>query len=151
MIPRVLGALLLGALLLVATAIVAPSLVSGAGAAAPEPTLVLGAAEGQIGDLVPVTLEHWPAGLVTLSVCGNNGGRGSQDCDLRSAFTLNMPPGGGMRARVVLVQPPTDCPCVIRASTVTNELVRDASRSRSSGSRRVLRRRRPRRRSRRRE
>ena len=31
-----------------------------------------------------------------------------------------------MRARVLLVQPPTDCPCVIRASTVTNELMRDA-------------------------
>ena len=115
---------LLGALVCVG-ALLAPGAAGAAGAMTESPTLVANALNGQVGDLVPLTLEHWPTGLVTVSVCGNAGARGSQDCDLRSAFTLNMPPGGGMRARVRLVQPPVDCPCVIRAATSTNDLVRD--------------------------
>jgi hypothetical protein len=117
---------LFGALVFAGIAVLAPSGPGYAAGRVPTPTLVVGVSSGKLGDLVPAALEHWPAGLLTVSVCGNAGRRGSEDCDLRSAFTVNMPAGGGTRVQVALVRPPVDCPCVVRAATQTNEIVRVA-------------------------
>jgi hypothetical protein len=115
---RLLAAMALATLAL----FVGPS--TGFAASTKSPTVVLAQPSGSPGDLVDATLEHWPTGLVTVSVCGNEARRGSQDCDLRSAFSVNMPAGGDMRIRVSLVRPPGSCPCVVRAATTTNATVR---------------------------
>ena len=78
---------------------------------------------GHVGDTVVVTLEDWPGGVVTLTVCGNGAGRGSVDCDLRAAQAVRVAPAGPTLVEVPLVEPPVGCPCVIRAATTTSDVV----------------------------
>ena len=53
---------------------------------------------GHVGDTVVVTLEDWPGGVVTLTVCGNGAGRGSVDsisAPHRQSESRGRPDAGG--------------------------------------------------------
>jgi hypothetical protein len=76
------------------------------------------------GTLVVLTLEHWPAGTVTLSLCGNAARRGSPDCDQIGAGAADIAKQGSTIAELALTTPPVPCTCVIRVSTQDNSLVR---------------------------
>jgi hypothetical protein len=76
---------------------------------------------------VLVRLEGWPRGALTVSVCGNGGRRGSQDCALLDAQSVAAAPAPEPTLLdLVVAVPPVDCPCVVRATTATNDVVRTA-------------------------
>ncbi|MGZ4757921.1 MAG: hypothetical protein ACXV95_02560, partial [Acidimicrobiales bacterium] len=87
------------------------------------PTVVVSATGVPTGAMVTVALAGWPAGVVTISVCGDEARRGSVDCDQIGSRGVGIPPSGAASARLV-VSPPVGCPCVVRVSTPSSELVR---------------------------
>lgn len=105
----------------------APAAVSAAPAGASggpgEPSLAVESEPTPTGAVTVVVLDHWPSGPVTVQACGNGGVRASQDCDLVGAKTVGVPPEGDARVYLALT-PPVGCPCVVRASTAGQELVR---------------------------
>ncbi len=92
-------------------------------AAPAERSVEVAPASGELGELVLVTARNWPKGLATFGVCGNRARRGSQDCELRSTYVVNIPASGTLQVRVPLVTPPVPCPCVVRVATTDNGLV----------------------------
>lgn len=87
------------------------------------PTLTLDQSAVDPGQRITVIFTGWQGRLVTLSVCGNLAKRGSTDC--------NMPASQGVRlyhvddsplTSFVISAPPGTCPCVIRASSDSNEV-----------------------------
>jgi len=74
-----------------------------------------------IGSTVRVNLNNWPDRFVTVTVCGDNAIRGSQDCDQVGSNVVQMADGEG--SGLVVVNPPVPCPCVVRGATASNGLV----------------------------
>lgn len=93
---------------------------------APEPTISIETRTPRQGPLAVVHLEHWPAGPVTVSVCGNGGRRGSEDCDSTGAQSGTVDRAGTATVPVPPPTPPIGCPCVLRVSGVGGDLVRHA-------------------------
>jgi hypothetical protein len=94
----------------------------GEATAASRASIDIAPAAGDLGELVLVTTRDWPKGLATFSVCGNAARRGSQDCELRNAYVVNVPTNGMLQVRLPLVAPPVPCPCVVRVATTDNAL-----------------------------
>ena len=95
-----------------------------AGAQAKGPTISLSTTTSKPGAEVIVTLAGWDVGVVTISVCGNDARRGSPDCALRSAQSINTtskvnPP----IAQLIIERPPMPCPCVIRVANTGDDVV----------------------------
>ena len=101
------------------------SMASAASMATPVvgPTVSLSSASAPVGSAVIVELSGWPAGVVTVSVCGDEARRGSVDCDQVRAHGVGIAASGAGTVRV-LVAPPVGCPCVVRVSTPSSDLVR---------------------------
>ncbi|WJK32282.1 hypothetical protein [Solwaraspora sp. WMMA2065] len=99
-------------------------LIAGAGglpsapAVAAPPQVSVDAASAAVGEWLTVTLTGWPAGNVQLEICGNRAARGSVDCAASEASQLHVPGADAVTSRLVLVEPPVACPCVVRARTV---------------------------------
>jgi hypothetical protein len=111
-----------------AVIIAAGSIEAAAGPAraqAPDPTVTVSPASGAPGDRVHVDLTGWPDGPVNVSVCGNSARRGSQDCDQLTTEGVAVRQGQAPLL-VQLSEPPIGCPCVVRATTPDNSLVRMA-------------------------
>jgi sortase A len=74
------------------------------------------------GDRMTVTLKGFSAPVVTLSICGNKGQRGSGDCNMvmskgvrvQSAMYPTITPFG-------VSVPPVGCPCIVRASSLNGD------------------------------
>jgi hypothetical protein len=69
------------------------------------------------GQRVDVIFTGWTARYATLSVCGNLAKRGSADCNMVESTGVRLSTSSGDDSFVhdmVVVAPPTDCPCVIR-------------------------------------
>lgn len=77
-----------------------------------------------IGDTLQVGLSGWPVGVVTAAVCGNGAKRGSSDCDQIGAASIGVRAAGSETLTVTVQAPPVGCPCVVRAATITGDLVR---------------------------
>jgi hypothetical protein len=75
------------------------------------------------GDVVLVRFTGWPQGSVAMSVCGNDARRGTQDCAVMYSQALTITSDEPRVAGLTIVVPPEPCPCVIRATTPTNNLV----------------------------
>jgi hypothetical protein len=76
------------------------------------------------GESVVVTLSGWQANVVTVSVCGNAAARGSGDCNMVASEGIGLHGGGPTTQRdFVVTAPPTNCPCVLRASSPSNDEV----------------------------
>jgi hypothetical protein len=94
------------------------------GARAADPTVAVTPPDAAPGARATVSLEHWPAGAVTVAVCGNAGRRGSQDCDMIGAQGAGIAKKGLTVVDLTLTAPPVSCTCVIRVSTQDSSIVR---------------------------
>jgi hypothetical protein len=92
-------------------------------AAAAEPTIGLSASSGRPGDVIIVTLQGWP-GTTTVAVCGNEARRGAVDCDQIGSVGLAGSLTQVQRRKLELTTPPAPCPCVVRAASVADRVVR---------------------------
>ena len=71
-------------------------------------------------------LDGWPAGTLTVGVCGNGARRGSQDCAVTGDEAVAARGAGPVDVDLVVAAPPVPCPCVVRATSVSGDLVRSA-------------------------
>jgi hypothetical protein len=94
-------------------------------AAASEPTIAVEAVDpvGQ-GPVTRLRLAGWPPGPVTVVLCGDEGRRASVDCDHAGARSAGVDSTGTALVLAPTGTPPIGCPCVYRASTRTNDVVR---------------------------
>ncbi len=113
---------------------VVASLVLGGGAAlahpasAPPvgqgPTVLVSRPEAAPGERVRVSAEGFDASYVTVSICGNDARRGSRDCDMVGSKGFELLPDGELTwTEMVVTEPPAPCPCVVRVSTPTSDVV----------------------------
>jgi hypothetical protein len=76
-----------------------------------------------VGDTVLVRFADWPQGPVLVSVCGNQARRGTEDCAVLASATESIASRSAQVGGIRVVAPPVPCPCVIRATTPTNDLL----------------------------
>jgi hypothetical protein len=79
----------------------------------------------RFGATVRANLNGWRSPLVVASICGDEARRGSEDCDQPGSVGVLISKFGEGSA-LLTARPPVDCPCVIRASTPDNSIVRTA-------------------------
>lgn len=97
---------------------------ANAGSTITGPTVSVDHTDVNPGDHVIVTMDGFTALSVTISVCGNDARRGSQDCNMIASDGVRLDNDGtSTLARMPITAPPTDCPCVIRVSTPNNDEV----------------------------
>lgn len=107
----------LGRLLIGASALATLALPSGADAqASGRPAVTVTPERAAVGDRVEVTVRDWPAGSVTVELCGNQARRGSADCAITAGAAGPVPSEGVATIALDIVEAPAACPCVIRAT-----------------------------------
>jgi hypothetical protein len=82
------------------------------------PSVALGFKEIAVGSTVSIRLSNFIAKVLTVTVCGNEGRRGSVDCNVEDAKTVDVPTD----SRFFLVdftvsKPPAPCPCIVQVSS----------------------------------
>jgi hypothetical protein len=88
------------------------------------PSVLVDQPQAKPGERVRVSVEGFQAPYVTVSICGNKARRGSSDCDLVGSKGFELLPDGALTwTELVVTEPPAPCPCVIRVSTSTNDIV----------------------------
>jgi len=103
----------------------APASPGPAGSSGPvvDATVSVFPATAPVGAPVVVDLVGWPAGVVTVAICGDEARRGSSDCDQIGSHGVGIPSSGAGTTRL-FVAPPVGCPCVVRVNTPSSDLVR---------------------------
>jgi hypothetical protein len=92
------------------------------------PTVVPERYELRIGERVRMTLDGFNARAVTMVFCGNDGRRGSTDCNMRAGQSREISQDGTLtRAEMEVPEPPAPCPCIIRVSSQDNREIAVAS------------------------
>lgn len=85
------------------------------------PTVVPERYELRIGERVRMTLDGFTARGVTMVFCGNDGRRGSVDCNMRGGQGREINQDGTPTpAEMEVAEPPAPCPCIIRVSSQDN-------------------------------
>lgn len=117
---------------LLAAAAVAGTFVIGAPAGAQTelsgPTVVPDRYEMSAGERVKLTLDGFRSRAVTMTFCGNDGRRGSADCDMRASQSREIDQSGNPTAAEMPVSaPPAPCPCIIRVSSQDSQEIAVAS------------------------
>lgn len=85
------------------------------------PTVGLDRYELSPGDRVALTITGFRADVVNMSFCGNEGRRGSSDCNVRGTQARETEDGGApTQAQMTVVAPPAPCPCIIRVASQDN-------------------------------
>jgi hypothetical protein len=94
-------------------------LASAVGAQDPAPpTVSTTATPVSTGDSVSITGQNWSGNdLVNLEVCGNDARNGSSDCAVAEAQIVGTTPAGSFTGFLLVSEPPSLCPCVVRASS----------------------------------
>jgi hypothetical protein len=88
------------------------------------PSVLVDQPQAKPGERVRVSAEGFDAQYVTVSICGNQARRGSTDCDLVGSKSFELLPGGELTwTELVVTEPPSPCPCVIRVATATSDVV----------------------------
>jgi hypothetical protein len=95
---------------------------SPAGATGPGPTMSISPAAITPGQTVFVSVDGWPTGPVSATVCGDAARRGDDDCDLTGARSFDVGADGSGSSPLTAV-PPVACPCVVRVGTPDGGLV----------------------------
>ena len=83
------------------------------------PSISLNATRVAPGDVLQVTFAGWAANNAELSICGNQAMRGAADCNTLQATGVRLrhsTTGETPLQAMVVVNPPADCPCVVKAS-----------------------------------
>lgn len=82
------------------------------------PSVTADRTEVNVGDQVILTMTNFEAGSVVMAVCGNEGRRGSVDCNLPASRAKELSgPTTATSAQLTIAEPPAPCPCVIRVSS----------------------------------
>ena len=72
----------------------------------------------EVDDRVIVTIDGFEARVVTISVCGNEGRRGSADCNMVASKGLRLDGDGtATTAQFGISAPPVPCPCIVRVAS----------------------------------
>lgn len=107
--------------LLLAGALVGPIAVgptSAAQEAQGEPTVTLDARSGLFGEELGVRGSGWmPNTTVFVELCGNEARNGTPDCDQENARLVGVGSSGAFAVPLLVAQPPSPCPCVVRVSS----------------------------------
>jgi hypothetical protein len=94
---------------------------TGAQSVTDGPTVVPDRTDVQIGERVGVTVSGFESRVVIIALCGNDGRRGSVDCDNLSSQAREMNNDGTPTlGSLIVTAPPVPCPCVIRVSSDDN-------------------------------
>jgi len=84
------------------------------------PTLTSSSRTAEFGDQLSIRGEGWePNSIVNISICGNDAGNGTSDCDIVNGRVIGVSNRGTFGASLVVGQPPAPCPCVVRAESQT--------------------------------
>ncbi|QAY71273.1 class E sortase [Xylanimonas protaetiae] len=78
--------------------------------------------EVRVGQPVDVTLAGWPAGVVSVALCGAGAAAGSADCATAQSTVVVVGEDGTGTGTLLGVAPPSSCPCVVRATTLTGQV-----------------------------
>jgi hypothetical protein len=89
----------------------------------PNPTIGLSTASATPGGVIIVRLQGWTT-ATTVTICGNDGRRGAVDCDQIGGVGLLESSGAAEERELIVTLPPAPCPCVVRASSSGESLVR---------------------------
>jgi len=95
----------------------------GAQQLAPQSPSLSAPAAARPGDLIVVTLTHWPTGVATVETCSNAAARGTQDCALEGDDSIAIRDTKAVAVDLQVATPPGPCPCVIRATTPAGNIV----------------------------
>jgi hypothetical protein len=70
------------------------------------------------GSMVTLRISGFSAKVVTVMVCGNEGRRGSADCNLGAAMAVDVPQDRPVSFAVLtMVTPPSPCPCIVQVAS----------------------------------
>lgn len=106
--------------LLVAVGLSTPGLASSSSFSAP--SVELDRYEFAPDALVILTIAGFQARAVTVTVCGNDGRRGSADCNMTAGEGVGLDGNGGSQlVQMPIAAPPVACPCIIRVSSQNND------------------------------
>ncbi|GAA0811246.1 class E sortase [Spirilliplanes yamanashiensis] len=92
-----------------------------------DPAVAVSVRTARLGETVTARLTGWPAGVVTVALCGNEARGGSADCAVAASSAAGVPAGGGASVALRLAAPPVGCPCVVRAATATGAVTATAA------------------------
>jgi hypothetical protein len=82
------------------------------------PSVGLVVKEIAVGSTVSIRLSDFTAKVLTVTVCGNEGRRGSVDCNVPDAKTVEVPSDSKVfLADFIVTKPPAPCPCIIQAAS----------------------------------
>ncbi len=87
------------------------------------PTVDLDRTEVREGDSVRVTIAGFSSISVTTTICGNQGLRGSSDCYVAGAESVETNRNNVSDISFIINNPPVPCPCVIRVASPNNDEV----------------------------
>lgn len=105
------------------TATTAPTAPTSSSAAKPAssarpPSVALGLKEIAVGSTVSIRLNNFIAKVLTVTVCGNEGRRGSVDCNVKDAKTVEVPTDNRFfLVDFTMSKPPVPCPCIVQVSS----------------------------------
>lgn len=86
------------------------------------PSVTLDRTRIRVDERVAVTIDGFRASNVTISVCGNEARRGSEDCNMFASEGLKLDTDGtSTLIGIPVAEPPEPCPCVIRVSSRLND------------------------------
>jgi hypothetical protein len=91
------------------------------------PSIDLSRSKVSLDERISVTIANFEASAVTISLCGNDGLRGSADCN--NEFSKGVRLNGDGTATMVqfgVATPPTPCPCIVRVFSANNDEVATA-------------------------
>lgn len=118
--------LAVGVLVLGLHAVAVASAVAAQAPSTPEasPTITADRQSARVGERVLFTLTGWEGRVVTVSVCGNQALRGSQDCNMSASEARSLRRDGSPTlGEFPLAAPALPCPCVLRASSTSNDVI----------------------------
>ncbi|MEQ1704121.1 MAG: hypothetical protein ABMA25_28775 [Ilumatobacteraceae bacterium] len=114
---RLLAVIVMTVAALLAAATAAEASITG-------PSVKLDRTRLRADERVAVTIDGFRALNVTISVCGNEARRGSEDCNMFASEGLKLDTDGtSTLIGIPVAEPPMPCPCVIRVSSRLNDEV----------------------------
>jgi hypothetical protein len=69
------------------------------------------------GERAWITMSGFSSHGVVITVCGNEAHRGSGDCNMEQSQGFGLTPGQTSAINMIISEPPTNCPCIIRVSS----------------------------------
>jgi hypothetical protein len=86
------------------------------------PSVTLDRSVATLGDTIVLQIAGFRTTIVTVSLCGNEGRRGSADCNMVASKGLKLAGDGSpLASEFGVARPPSPCPCIVRVSSTLND------------------------------